>query len=115
LRPVKTVRGCTRRRREVIDTMSDGNNGMEIAKSVGIIASLVGFLGTAIKAGQWKGEHEARLSKLEEMIERTAEKLSKVDDRVDGIERELLQTMTALRKDVEYIKGSIDDLKAVRK
>jgi hypothetical protein len=94
--------------------MSDGG-GWEIAKTMGIIASLVGFLGTAIKAGQWKGEHEARLSKLEEVLEKTVEKLSKVDDRVDGIERELLQTMTALRKDVEYIKGSIDDLKAARR
>jgi peptidoglycan hydrolase CwlO-like protein len=94
--------------------MSDGG-GWEIAKATGIIASLVGFVGTAVKAGQWKGEHEARLSRLEEALKTTVEKLSKVDSRVDGIERELLQTMTALKKDIEYIREYIDEEKKGRR
>jgi vacuolar-type H+-ATPase subunit D/Vma8 len=92
--------------------MSDGGNSIEIAKNIGIIASLIGFLGTAIKAGQWKGEHEVRLKRLESVLDKTVDKLSKMDERVDGIEKELLLTMTAMKKDVEYIKVSLDDLKA---
>jgi Skp family chaperone for outer membrane proteins len=91
------------------------SDNMEVAKNIGIIASIIGFIGTAIKVGHWKGEHEARLLKLEEVLEKTVEKLSKVDDRVDGIERELLETMTALKKDIEYIKKSLDEEKEERR
>jgi hypothetical protein len=94
--------------------MNDGSGSLELAKNIGIVASMIGVIGTAIKAGQWKGEHGARLKILEDTLAKTVDKLSKMDDRVDGIERELLRTMTALKKDVEYIKGSIDDLKAGR-
>jgi hypothetical protein len=93
--------------------MSDG--GMEIARNVGIIASIVGVIGTAIKAGQWKGEHGARLRALEGTLAQTVDKLSRMDDRVDGIERELLQTMTALKKDIEYIREYIDEEKEERR
>jgi hypothetical protein len=93
--------------------MSDG--GMEIARNVGIIASIVGVIGTAIKAGQWKGEHGARLRVLEGTLAQTVDKLSRMDDRVDGIERELLQTMTALKKDIEYIREYIDEEKKERR
>jgi hypothetical protein len=91
--------------------MSDSGNGAaEIARNIGSIASIVGFIGTAIKVGQWKGEHDVRLKKLEDVLKETVEKLSKVDDRVDGIEKELFKTMTSLQKDVEYIKKSVDGL-----
>jgi hypothetical protein len=91
------------------------SDSMEIAKNIGIIASIVGFVGTAIKVGHWKGGHDARLVRLEDILDKTVEKLSKVDDRVDGIERELLETMTALRKDIEYIKRALDDEKEERR
>jgi hypothetical protein len=94
--------------------MSDGS-GMEIAKNIGIIASIVGVIGTAVKAGQWKGEHGARLRVLEDTLSKTVDKLSKMDDRIDGIERELLQTMTALKKDIEYIRAYIDEEKKERR
>jgi uncharacterized protein YoxC len=94
--------------------MNDGSNTVEIAKNIGIIASIVGFLGTAIKVGQWKGEHDIRLKRLEDTLADTVKTLSRMDERVDGIERELLQTMTSLQKDVEYIKRSIDEVKAGR-
>ena len=93
--------------------MNDGS--IEIARNIGIIASLVGFLGTAIKIGQWKGEHEIRLKKLESALDETVNKLAKVDDRVDGIERQLLETMTSLKKDVEYIRVYIDEQKQRRR
>jgi hypothetical protein len=95
--------------------MSDHNTGVEIARNIGIIASILGFIGTAIKAGQWKGEHDLRLKRLEDTLADTVKTLSRLDDRVDGIERELLQTMIALQKDVEYIKKSVDEVKAERR
>jgi vacuolar-type H+-ATPase subunit D/Vma8 len=91
------------------------SDNMEVAKNIGIIASTIGFIATAIKVGHWKGEHDVRLAKLEEVLEKTVEKLSRVDDRVDGIERELLETMTALKKDIEYIKKSLDEEKEERR
>jgi hypothetical protein len=95
--------------------MSDQTSGVEIAKNIGIIASIIGFIGTAVKAGQWKGEHDLRLKKLEDTLADTVRTLSRMDERVDGIEKELLKTMTCLQKDVEYIKKSIDEQKAERK
>jgi hypothetical protein len=94
--------------------MSD-HGGVEIAKNIGIIASILGFIGTAIKAGQWKGEHDIRLKKLEDTLADTVKALSRLDDRVDGVEKELLQVMVSLQKDVEYIKKSIDEVKADRR
>ena len=91
------------------------NDGVEIARNIGIIASLVGFLGTAIKAGQWKGEHDIRLKNLEGVLSETVNKLSKIDDRVDTIEHKLLETVTSLKKDVEYIKDYIDEQKRRRR
>jgi Skp family chaperone for outer membrane proteins len=91
------------------------SDNMEVAKNIGVIASIVGFVGTAIKVGQWKGGHEARLKKLEEVLDKTVEKLSRIDDRVGGIERELLETMTALKKDIEYIRKSLDEEKEERR
>jgi hypothetical protein len=91
------------------------NDSIEIARNIGIIASIVGFLGTAIKAGQWKGEHGARLKVLEDTLTKTVDKLSRMDDRVDGIEKELLQAMTGLQKDIEYIREFIDDQKEERR
>jgi hypothetical protein len=91
------------------------SDGAEIARNVGIIASLLGVVGTAIKTGQWKGEHETRIKQLESVLDKTVDKLSKMDDRVDGIEKELLKTMTGLKKDVEYIRASVDGLKNRRR
>ena len=95
--------------------MSDGGNIIEVARNVGVIASLVGSLGTAVKVGQWKGKYETRFEQLEKKVDETISRLSKVDDRVDGIERQLLETMTSLKKDVEYIRGYIDEQKHRRR
>ncbi|MCL1812236.1 MAG: hypothetical protein FWG29_01800 [Treponema sp.] len=91
------------------------SNSVEIIKDVGIIASLLGVIGTAIKAGQWKGEHDVRINTLENVLKNTVAELSKMHDKVDGIERELLEVMTGLRKDVEYIKISVDEVKNRRR
>ena len=91
------------------------SDNVEIVRNVGLIASLIGVVGTAIKAGHWKGEHEARLAKLEDVLSETVQKLAKIDDRVDGIERGLLETMTSLKKDVEYIRIYVDDQKKRRR
>jgi archaellum component FlaC len=95
--------------------MNEGQISIEIARSVGTIASIIAIVGTAIKTGQWKGEHQERIKQLEEAIDKTVEDLEHMDRRVDGIEKLLSETLTALKKDVEYIKGSIDDLKARRR
>jgi len=91
------------------------SDGFEVAKNIGIIASMIGVVGTAIKTGQWKGEHDARLKALEGVVEKTVDKLSRIDDRVDGIERELLATMAGLKKDIEHIKSSVDEMKNRRR
>jgi hypothetical protein len=88
--------------------MSEGGSSLEIAKNIGIIASLVGFIGTAIKVGNWKGEHEVRIKNLESVLEATVDKLSNMNDRLNGIDKELLRNMTELKKDVEYIKKTIE-------
>jgi archaellum component FlaC len=95
--------------------VSEGQIGIEIARSVGTIASIIAIVGTAIKTGQWKGEHQERIRQLEETIDKTVEDLERMDERVDGVEKILSETLTALKKDVEYIKGSIDDLKKERR
>jgi vacuolar-type H+-ATPase subunit D/Vma8 len=95
--------------------MNEGQISIEIARSVGTIASIIAIVGTAIKTGQWKGEHQERIKQLEETIDKTVEELEHMDRRVDGIEKVLAETLTALRKDVEYIRGSLDDLKAERR
>ncbi|MDR2661405.1 MAG: hypothetical protein LBC31_00245 [Treponema sp.] len=92
-----------------------GEVGIEIARNVGIIASILATVGTAVKAGQWKGEHGARLSAVEGALAKTVEQLSKMDERVDGIERELAEALTALKKDVEYIRKTIDEEKEERR
>jgi hypothetical protein len=92
-----------------------GEVGVEIARNVGIIASILATVGTTVKAGQWKGEHGARLSAVEDTIAKTVDQLSKMDERVDGIERELAETLTALKKDVEYIRKTIDEEKEERR
>jgi hypothetical protein len=93
----------------------NGDVGVEVARNVGIIASILATVGTAVKAGQWKGEHGARLLAVENAIAKTVDQLSKMDARVDGIERELAETLTALKKDVEYIRKSIDEEKEERR
>jgi hypothetical protein len=95
--------------------MNEGQIGVEIARSVGTIASIIAIVGTAIKTGQWKGEHQERIRQLEEAIDKTVGDLELMDKRVDGIERLLSETLTALKKDVEYIKLSVDDLKEERR
>jgi archaellum component FlaC len=95
--------------------MNEGQLSVEIARSVGTIASIIAVVGTAIKAGQWKGEHQERIKQLEETITKTVEDLNSMDKRVDGIERSLSEVLTALKKDVEYIRLSVDDLKAERR
>jgi flagellar biosynthesis chaperone FliJ len=95
--------------------MNGGQISAEIARSVGTIASIIAIVGTAIKTGQWKGEHQERIKQLEEAIDKTARDLEHMDKRVDGIEKLLSETLTALKKDVEYIRGSLDDLKKERR
>ncbi|MDR2662880.1 MAG: hypothetical protein LBC31_07795 [Treponema sp.] len=85
-----------------------GEVGIEIARNVGIIASILATVGTAVKAGQWKGEHGVRLSAAENTLEKTVDQLARMDERVDGIEKELAETLTALKKDVEYIRKTIE-------
>jgi hypothetical protein len=92
-----------------------GEVGVEIARNVGIVASILATVGTAIKAGQWKGEHGARLGAVEKALAKTVEQLSKMDERVDGLEKELAETLTALKKDVEYIRKSMDEEKEERR
>jgi hypothetical protein len=93
----------------------DGELITEIGRNVGIVASILATVGTAIKAGQWKGEHGVRLKAAETALEKTMKQLSKMDERVDGIERELAETLTALKKDVEYIRLSMDEEKEERR
>jgi hypothetical protein len=88
---------------------------VEVARNVGIIAAMVGVIGTAIKAGQWKGEHDAKLKTLETVLDKTVDKLARMDDRIDGVERTLLETLTGLKKDVEYIKLAVDGLQKRRR
>jgi archaellum component FlaC len=95
--------------------VNEGQISIEIARSVGTIASIIAIVGTAIKTGQWKGEHQERIKQLEDTIDKTVEDLEHMDERVDGVEKLLSETLTALKKDVEYIKGSIDDLKKERR
>ncbi|MDR2186386.1 MAG: hypothetical protein LBO80_12085 [Treponema sp.] len=95
--------------------MTEGDLVVEIARNVGLVASIMGTVGTAIKAGQWKGEHGARLVVAEHTLTRTVEQLSKIDARVDGLERELAETLTALKKDVEYIRKTIEEEKEERR
>ena len=92
-----------------------GEVGVEIARNVGIVASILATVGTAIKAGQWKGEQGARLEAVEGMLAKTVEQLSSMDKRVDGLEKELAETLTALKKDVEYIRKSMDEEKEERR
>jgi hypothetical protein len=92
-----------------------GEVGIEIARNVGIIASILATVGTAVKAGQWKGEHGARLGAVEDTLAKTVAQLSKMDERVDGIEKELAEVLTALKKDVEYIRKTIDEEKEERR
>ena len=87
----------------------------EIARNVGIVASILATVGTAIKAGQWKGGHEARLIAAESALARTVDQLSSMDARVDSLEKELAETLTALKKDVEYIRKTIDEEKEERR
>ena len=91
------------------------SDGIEITKNVGIIASILGVIGTAIKAGQWKGEHDSRLKTLESVLKDTVDKLAKMDERDDRLERELVEVMTGLKKDVEYIKGYVEETKQRRR
>ncbi|MDR2020511.1 MAG: hypothetical protein LBQ14_07080 [Treponema sp.] len=93
----------------------DGELITEIGRNVGIVASILATVGTAIKAGQWKGEHGERLKAAETALGKTMEQLSDMDERVDGIERELAETLTALKKDVEYIRLSMDEEKEERR
>jgi hypothetical protein len=95
--------------------MNEGQLGAEIARGVGTIASILAVVATAIKTGQWKGEHQERIKQLEGVIDKTVEDLEHMDRRMDGVEKVLAETLTALRKDVEYIKGSLDDFKAERR
>ena len=88
---------------------------VDLARSVGIVASILAAVGTAIKAGQWKGEHGARLEAVEAALTKTVDQLSQMDERVDGLERELAETLTALKKDVEYIRRTLEEEKKERR
>jgi hypothetical protein len=95
--------------------MNEGQIGIEIARSVVTIAAIRALVGTAVKTGQWKGEHQERIRQLEETIDKTVEDLKRMDERVDGVEKLLSETLTALKKDVEYIRGALDELKRERR
>jgi len=87
------------------------NDLIETAKTVGLIAQVIGLITIAIKGGQWKGSLDSRISTLESHASETVEKLSYMDTRLDNIEKELLKVMISVQKDIEYIKKSIDEEK----
>lgn len=87
------------------------NDIQAITQVVGFLVQTVGLITVAVRTGAWKGQIENRVKALEKQTEEALRKLSAVEKRVDGIEKELLKIMVGVQKDIEYIKKTIDKQK----
>ena len=92
-----------------------GDMWAELGRNVAIISAILGLVAVAIKVGQWKGEHQIKIEHNHNKLGKIENQQEMMDKRFDRLDRELAGTLTALGKDIEYIKKGFDDLKRSRR
>lgn len=91
------------------------NDAAIIAQAVGFLIQTVGLVTVAVRTGAWKGQVDNKIDFLEKQTKAVSEEVKAMGSRQDGFDRELTRIVTVVETNLEYIKKTLDDIKAQKK
>ncbi len=83
----------------------------DVVLAMGLVSQSVAFIKVAMDNGRWKGVTEKNIQDLEDDVVVLKVKVEKLDDRLDGVEKEYSQALARIDENLNFVKETLIELK----